>query len=392
MKKNKRKKILIITGSRSDYDLLKPLFHEFEKNKNLKLKILATGSHFSKLHGFTYKKILSDKIKISKKINLNIISDKKNNLIKHLTLGLKKYFSYLEYIKPNLVIVLGDRYEIFSFSISSYILGIPIAHIHGGEITRGAIDEGFRHSITKMSQLHFVSHSEYKKRVIQLGENPKNVFLVGSLEQENILNTKTIKKKEIEKKLNIKFNKKNLMVSYHPETISKISVKSQLKELLLAIKHFSNINFIFTSPNVDPGNKEIIKSIKSFVKRNKNTFFTPSLGQDLFFSCIKYSDGMVGNSSSGIIELPVLRKGTVNIGHRQEGRVRTKSIIDTACKKKNIILSVNKLYSKKFQTSLKNKNKIQSFKKSTSKSIVSIISNKIKKDINVDKKFFDLKF
>ena len=205
---------------------------------------------------------MDDKIKIHKKINLNITSDNTNGLIKYFAIGLKKFFNYLKNINPDLVIVLGDRSEIFSFTISCYILGIPIAHIHGGEITQGSIDEGFRHSITKMSQLHFVSHKEYKKRVIQLGEVPKNVFCVGSLGVESIAKVKILKKKQLEKKLNITFRKKNLLVSYHPETISRNSVKSQFKELLLGIKHFNEINFIFTSPNVDPGNREIILMIK----------------------------------------------------------------------------------------------------------------------------------
>ena len=384
------KKICVVTGARSEFGLIVNLLRELKKSKKLKLFLVVTGMHLMKEFGNTYKEIENEGLKIFKKIKISDSILNKNYVEKSVGNGVKKFSKIFKKIKPDLVCIPCDRYEMLGPAISSYLANIPIAHFYGGEITKGSQDDITRNVITKMSNLHFVNHSSHRKRVIQMGENPKNVFLVGSLGQENILNAKNFKKKEIEKKLNIKFNKRNLMVSYHPETISKISVKAQLKELLLAIKHFSNINFIFTSPNVDPGNNEIIKSIKRFVKRNKNTFFASSLGQDLFFSCIKYSDGMVGNSSSGIIELPVLRKGTVNIGHRQEGRVRTKSIIDTACKRKNIILSINKLYSKKFQKNLKNN--IRPFKKSTSKSIVSIINNKIKKDINVNKKFFDLKF
>ncbi len=387
----KRKKILIVTGSRSEYDLLKPLILEFKKNKNFKTKIVVTGSHLSKRYGYTYKKILNDKIKIDKKINLNIKSDNKIDLINHFTIGLKKFFNYLKYIKPDLLIVLGDRYEIFSFVVSSYILNIPVAHIHGGELTQGAIDEGFRHSITKMSQLHFVSHEEYKKRVIQMGENPKSVFCTGSLGVQNIVNAKFLEKKQLEKKININLKGNVLIVSYHPETILQSSTSSQFNELLQAIKYFKNIKFIFTSPNADPGNNTIIAMIKKFVKENTNAFYITSFGQSLFFSCINYSDGMIGNSSSGIIEIPTFKKGTINIGKRQEGRIKSSSVIDVPCKRKKIILSIKKLYSKKFQKKLKTMNN-PFFKKNTTKSIVSIVEKKLTKRINVNKKFFDLNF
>jgi len=387
----KRKKVLIVTGSRSEYDLLKPLILEFKQNKNFKTKVVVTGSHLSKKYGYTYKKILKDKIKIDKKINLNIKSDNKIDLIKHFAIGLKKFYSHLKYIRPDLVIVLGDRYEIFSFVVSCYILNIPVAHIHGGELTQGSIDEGFRHSITKMSQLHLVSHQEYKKRVIQMGENPKNVFCIGSLGVQNIVNTKILKKKQLEKKININLAGNILMVSYHPETILQNSTTSQFKELLQAIKYFKNIKFIFTSPNADPGNNKIITMIKKFVKKNANAFYIPSFGQSLFFSCINYSDGMIGNSSSGIIEVPAFRKGTINIGKRQGGRIKSTSIIDTSCARKKIILSIKKLYSKKFQKKLKTINN-PFYKKNTTKTIVSVVKKKLTREINVNKKFFDLNF
>tara|TARA_B100000029_G_C17514963_1_gene937750 strand:- start:325 stop:1500 length:1176 start_codon:yes stop_codon:yes gene_type:complete len=391
MKKTNKKKILIITGNRSEYDLLKPLIIELKKQKNIKTFTLATGSHLSKKYGFTYKKILQDKIPIDKKINLNIHSDKKNYLIKYFSLGLTKFFDYTKKLNPDLAIVLGDRYEVFAFTISCYILNIPIAHIHGGEVTQGSVDDGFRHSITKMSNLHFVSHNNYKKRVIQLGESPKNVFLVGALGVENIFNTKILKKKHIEKKLKIRFLKKNLIISYHPETASQNSVKSQYNELLSAIKSFKKINFIFTSPNGDPGSNAIILMTKNFVKKNKNAYYVPSMGKDLFFSCIKYSDGIVGNSSSGIIEFPALKKRTINIGNRQKGRIKANSVIDTLCVRSNITTAINKLYSQKVKNkTIKINNPFK--KKHTSKLIVSIIKKKFKKEIEQKKLFHDIKF
>ena len=240
-----------------------------------------------------------------------------------------------------MVLILGDRYEIFAAAISSTILNIPIAHLHGGELTFGAIDDAFRHCITKISNIHFASNSEYSKRIVQMGEDPKNVFNVGALGVENIMKLKRLNKRELEQKLKFKFLKKNLMITFHPETLSETSNKKQIKELLEALFEFKNTLMIFTMPNADNDSRIIIKSIEEFVSKSSNSVYFKNLGTVNYLSCLKYVDGVVGNSSSGIIEVPSFRVGTVNIGNRQTGRIKPESIIDCEANKKQIIEAIN---------------------------------------------------
>ena len=267
---------------------------------------------------------------------------------------------------------------------------IPIAHLHGGEITEGSIDEALRHSITKMSHVHFVAAKEYKQRVIQLGENPNRVFNVGGLGVDNIKHLKLLSKTELEKDLNFNFKKRNILINFHPETLNKLSVRKQFNEVLMALKKFNNINLIFTMPNADIGGGVIYKMIKNFVKNHKNARYFISIGQLRFLSCLKYIDGMVGNSSSGLLEMPSFKKGTVDIGDRQLGRLKAKSIISVKVNKNEIIKGINILYKNKF------KNKIKKIKNPYGEGGASIkivqILLKIKiKDI-LKKKFFSLNF
>ena len=386
MKKYK-KKIIFFSSNRSDYDLLKPLIDQLKKNNKIILKLLVSGSHLKSQYGFTYSKISENHKKISKKIYLNSNSDNSKKLSNYISEGIKKYSNFLNNEKPDFSIILGDRSEAFAFGIACYSLNVPIGHIHGGEITEGSLDDGFRHSLTKLSNLHFVTNNIYKKRVIQLGENPKVVHNVGSLAEENIFNYNYLTKSETQNKLKMNFGEKNLIVSFHSETNNLNYTIKNFKELLKAIDYFKKIQFIFTCPNNDPGGLEILKIMKNFIKNKKNCFFYKSLGQELFFSCIKYSNGIIGNSSSGILEIPYLKKATINIGIRQKGRLFKKSVINSKAKKSEIIKSINYIFNPNYNKILI-KNNIK--KKDTSAKISNIIVNYLKNK-KTNKIFFDLK-
>jgi GDP/UDP-N,N'-diacetylbacillosamine 2-epimerase (hydrolysing) len=346
-------KTYVITGGRADYGLLKKLINKLNTSKKrFQTKFIVTGSHLSIKHGNTVNEILRDKIKIFKKIDININSDNPEEISINISNGIKKFTKIFHKNKPDLIIILGDRYEVFSVALAAHLLTIPLAHIHGGEVTHGAIDDAFRHSITKMSDLHFVANQEYKKRVIQLGENPKRIFNVGGLGVDCIKINKLFNKKALENKLKIKFLDKNLIITYHPETIS--FKKQNLDPLFNALKILTDTTLVFTIPNADTHNTHIFKQIKNFVKRNDNAVIFESLGTRSYHSLINISDAVVGNSSSGMAEVPYFRKPTINIGNRQDGRIRVKSIIDVKMKKDEIRSALKKIYSKTFIKNLIN--------------------------------------
>ena len=386
MKKMKKYKIIIFSSGRSDFDLIKPLIKKIKSIKLLNAQLLVSGSHFSNFHGKTYKKILEEKIIINKKINLNIKVINSNNFGLYTAKAIKLYYKYLVKNNFNLAVVLGDRFETYAFALACYLKKIFIAHIHGGEVTAGSLDDGFRHSITKFSHLHFVSNEVYKNRVIQLGENPKTVYNVGSLGVENIKNTKFLKKIELENDLNFKFFIKNLVVTVHPVTSGNLEENNLINELIKVIHYFNDILFIFNSPNIDPGSNTIYEKIKKLIQKKEvnNCLFFKSLGQQKYFSLIKNSDGLIGNSSSGIIEVPYLQKPTINIGSRQDGRFQLNSIINCKADYNSIIRSVKILYKMKLVTY-----KVTRFEASSK--ITSVIKNFSKNtDKNFSKLFFDL--
>jgi GDP/UDP-N,N'-diacetylbacillosamine 2-epimerase (hydrolysing) len=382
-------KIFLVTSTRADFGLLKNIIFEFKKNIFFDLKIIAAGTHFSKEFGNTYKEIKSAKIKLYKKI---IINSKFNNSIdisfvisKHLT-EITKIFTKS---KPDLMIILGDRYEMLAAAIASHISGVPIAHIHGGEVTVGAVDEAFRHSITKMSHIHFVANKIYKNRVIQLGENPKNVFVTGGLGVDSIKTTKLLNKRQIENKLGINFCKKNIIVNFHPETLNKKKIKAQLNELLKALKTLKDTCLIFTGPGADAENILIKKIIKRFINKADNAYYFNSLGQKNYLSILKLVDCMIGNSSSGLLEMPTFRKASINLGIRQKGRIKSQSVIDSKIKTIDIIKSIKKVYSVKFIEILKvSMNPYGS--PGASKKIINILKKYKFKNI-LEKNFYDIK-
>ena len=386
----KKVSVCVITGSRAEYGILKPLLQNLKKNKQFKLQLIVTGSHLSNEFGMTVKEIENDQFRIDKKIEILLSSDTKISISKSVGLGLISFSETIEDLSPDLILILGDRYEIFAAAIASMILNIPIAHLHGGELTIGAIDDSFRHCITKMSSIHFAASLEYQKRIVQLGENPKNVFNVGGLGVENIKKIKLKNKEELEQDLKIKFLKKNLMITFHPETLGDISTQNQIKELLDALNEFKDTLMIFTMPNADNDSRIIIESIKEFVYKFPNSIFFKSLGALNYLSCLQFVDGVVGNSSSGIIEVPSFKIGTVNIGNRQSGRIKSKSIIDCNVNKKEIIRAINNLYDYKFKKSIENSLNPYGDGETSSK-IIDILSRLDLKDYK-KKLFYDIDF
>jgi GDP/UDP-N,N'-diacetylbacillosamine 2-epimerase (hydrolysing) len=347
-----KRKICIITGSRAEYGLLSRVMSGVQKHDSLKLQVIVTGMHLSKEFGLTYKEIENDGFKISKKIDILNNSDTSVAIAQSIGKGLAGFASAFDNLKPDLILVLGDRFEIFAAVSAALVFKIPVAHIHGGEKTEGAFDEALRHSITKMSHFHFVANNEYLYRVIQLGENPKTVFNVGGLGVDIIKNMKLLSRKELELSLNLKLSKRNLLVTFHPATLEEDSSENQFNELLKSLSKLKNTSLIFTYPNSDTNGRIIIKMINSFVKVQSNAHFFKSLGQLIYFSCINEFDGVIGNSSSGLLEVPSFKKGTINIGDRQKGRLHAKSIINCNPEINSISNALEILYSKSFKSIL----------------------------------------
>lgn len=383
------KKICVVTGTRAEYGLLYWLLKEIESDKELQLQVIVTGMHLSPEFGLTYKEIEKE-FKINKKIEMLLSSDTSVGISKSMGLAQISFAESYDELKPDILVVLGDRYEIFSATSAAMIARIPIAHIHGGEKTEGAFDESIRHSITKMSHLHFTATNEYKNRVIQLGEHPSRVFNVGGMGIENIKRLKLLSKDEFEKSIEFKLNIKNILVTFHPVTLENSTAKEQFQQLLDAIDELEDTNIIFTKANSDTDGRVINQMIDEYVTKNfqKSVQFT-SLGQLRYLSALQYVDAVVGNSSSGLAEAPSFRIGTINIGDRQKGRIKASSVIDCEANKNSIVKAFAKLYSKEFQETLKTT--INPYGDGcASKKIVEILKNVNLKNI-LKKSFYDLR-
>lgn len=346
------RKICVITGTRAEYGLLYWLMKEIEADPDLELQLIVTGMHLSPEFGLTYKTVEKD-FKINKKIEMLLSSDTPIGISKSMGLAQISFAEAYDELKPDIVVVLGDRYEIFAATAAAMVSRIPIAHLHGGETTEGAFDEAIRHSITKMSHLHFTATDEYRKRVIQLGESPDRVFNVGGLGIENIKRLNLMSKNEFEKSINFELNTKNLLVTFHPVTLEDSTTEQQFKQLLSALDVLENTNLIFTKANSDTDGRIINNLIDEYVNHNpdKSVAFA-SLGQLRFLSALQFVDGVVGNSSSGLAEAPSFKIGTINIGDRQKGRIKSSSIIDTQPNRQDILNAINQLYSEVFQKTL----------------------------------------
>ncbi len=349
-----KRKICIFTGSRAEYGLLKPLMDEIKNDNDLKLQLVISGMHLSPEFGLTYKEIEKDGFAVDEKVEMLLSSDTPVGISKSIGLGIISYADVLERLKPDITVVLGDRFEALAFAVTSFTLKIPIAHLYGGEITIGALDDGYRHAITKLAYLHFTSTNEYRKRVIQLGEEPERVFNVGALGIDNIKKMNLLTKRELEKIFGRKLKKRNLLITFHPVTLSEQPLEEQFNELLKALDELKDTLLIFTKSNADIEGRKINRLIDEYVSKNKEKaiVFT-NMGQVLYLSTMQYVDAVVGNSSSGIIEAPSFKIGTINIGERQKGRIKAKSVIDCEPKYESIKKAFDILYSKKFQDSLK---------------------------------------
>ena len=386
------KKISVVTGTRADYGLLKHLCKLIDLSPKLELRLIATGSHLSSLHGNTIDEILNDGFEVYRSIDLKIEGDKADDINRAIAQGLEGFSAYLKTDRPDAVVVLGDRYELLSIGIASLIHQIPIIHIHGGEVTEGAIDDSIRHSLTKLAHIHFTSTEAYRKRIIQLGENPDYVFNVGGLGAEAVSLLKLLDKESLQADLNYEFGSKNMLLTFHPETALELADQSrcQLENLLAALDEHPDIGVIVTLPNADAGHKDIIDALQRFVAKapNKRRAYK-SLGQLRYLSCLQFVDAVIGNSSSGILEAPSFNIATINIGDRQKGRIRAESVIDVAADITAIKMAIAQIYDEDFQTCLKSVVNPY-YQSDTSNKIVALLEGL--ENYSYRKSFFDVNF
>ncbi|HBE02295.1 MAG TPA: UDP-N-acetylglucosamine 2-epimerase (hydrolyzing) [Spirochaetia bacterium] len=383
------KKICILTGTRAEYGLLKPLLDALRRSREFKTDLIVTGSHLSPEFGLTWKEIQKDRIPISEKIDILLSSDSASGTVKSMGLALLGLADAYARLKPHLVILLGDRYETFCAAAAALPLRIPVAHLHGGEVTEGAIDDAFRHAITKLSLLHFCSCTSYRRRIIQLGEDPRRVFVTGAIGLDNIRNLKLLTKPEFEKQTGFIFKKKNFLVTFHPATLENASAGKQFAALLAVLEKQKECGIIITMANADAGGRQINSLAVNFIKKYPHhaKVFT-SLGRQRYLSALKMVDAVIGNSSSGIIEAPSFKTATINIGDRQRGRIMAESIISCRPFAADISRALDRLYSSEFQAKLKKTRNPYGNGRAAQK-IISILQA-IKFPPDTRKKFFNL--
>lgn len=346
------RKICVVTGTRADYGLLRWVMQYISDDPHLQLQVVVTAMHLSPEFGLTYQDIERDGFSIDRRVEMLLSSDTPAGIAKSIGVGLIGFADALQALRPDLLLVLGDRFEILAAAAAALVARMPIAHLHGGETTEGAFDEAIRHCITKMSHLHFVAAEEYRRRVIQLGEQPDSVHLVGGLGIDNILKLRLLERAALEASLDFKLGARNLLVTFHPATLDDVSATEQMRELLAALERLPQTHLIFTLPNADTHSRALIKMVEEYVVTHANARAYASLGQLRYLSCVAHVDGVIGNSSSGLTEVPSLRKGTVNIGDRQRGRLRAESVIDCEPLRQSIGAAIDRLYSPQFQALL----------------------------------------
>ncbi|TFE29039.1 UDP-N-acetylglucosamine 2-epimerase [Cohnella luojiensis] len=347
------RKLCVVTGSRAEYGLLFWLMKEIQDDPELGLQLVVTGMHLSPEFGLTYRQIEQDGLQIDAKVEMLLSSDTPVGLTKSMGLGLIGFADVFERLRPDTVVLLGDRYEIMVAAQAAMIARIPIAHLHGGESTEGVMDEAIRHSISKMAHLHFTATEKYRQRVIQLGEQPDKVFNVGAVGLDNVHRLTLLNREQLEQSLSFELGIRCFLVTYHPLTLSRQSPAEYMEMLLRALDHFKDAKIIFTKSNADTDGRIISRMIDEYVNENRERAVSfVSLGQLKYLSLLKYVDAVIGNSSSGIIEVPMFRKPTVNIGQRQKGRVKGSSVIDCGDTCQEIIESVQLALSPEFQAKL----------------------------------------
>lgn len=347
------RKICVVTGTRAEFGLLRWLMHEIQHEPELELQVLATGMHLSPEFGLTYREVEQAGFAINVKIEMLLSADTASAVTKSMGLGLISYADAYQRLVPDLIVVLGDRFEIFAATAAALIAGIPVAHLHGGETTEGAFDEALRHSITKMSHLHFVAAEDYRRRVIQLGEQPERVFLVGGLGIDAIKRIKLLDREALEESLGFKFGRRNLLITFHPVTLEgQNSSGQQMAELLAALEELEDTHLIFTMPNADTGGRELAMMVNNFVASHQNACVHTSLGQQRYLSCMKYVDAVIGNSSSGLAEAPSMGIATINIGDRQKGRLSASSVINCEPTQPSITEALSAVFDPSFRSTL----------------------------------------
>ena len=383
-------RVCFFTGSRAEYGLLKPIMRNILSAPGVDLQVVVSGSHLADEYGATCDEVEGDGFAVSKKVDIELHSDSPAALCRSMGMGLTGYGKALEELQPDIIVILGDRYESFTMAAAATVCRIPIAHIHGGEVTQGAIDEAFRHSISKMSHLHFTCAEEYRRRVIQLGEHPDRVFNVGSLGAENIRSLHLLAKSELEKQMGFPMGERCLLITYHPVTLEKDTAAKQFQNLLEAVDGLEDVRMIFTKANADPDGMVINRMIDTYVAAaNEKAVAFTSMGHLRYLSAMKYAAAVVGNSSSGIIEAPSFRVPVVNIGDRQKGRIRADNVIDCGEGALEIEKALRKALSHEFRESLTTmQNPFE--KDDTAGRIVEIIRNADLNEI-LKKEFFTIK-
>lgn len=383
------KQICIVTGTRAEYGLLKPIINKVHQSDEMELQLVVTGMHLSTEFGLTYREIEDDGYPITAKIEMLLSSDTSVGVTKSMGVALLGFADYFEVYRPDIAIILGDRYEMLMAASAAMVSRIPIAHIHGGELTEGLIDEAIRHSITKMSHLHFTTTQEYRNRVIQMGEQPRNVYNVGALGVESIKSLPLMTKEDLESSLHFTLGGLTVMVTYHPVTLENMSSGQQFRNILDVIEKHKELKVIFTKANSDPHGRIINEMIDDFAGINSDrcAVFT-SLGQLRYLSTLQFCIAVIGNSSSGIIEVPSFGIPTINIGDRQRGRVCADSVINCGNATEDIEKALNKAMSQEFREFIK-KQKNPYEGTNTSNEILEVISEALEKGIEMKKEFYD---
>lgn len=386
------KRIGIMTGTRAEYGLLKSLMQEINKDNDLELYLIVSGMHLSPEFGMTYKEIEEDGFQINAKVEMLLSSDSPVGISKSIGLGIIGFADEFQRADLDMLILLGDRYEALSAAISAMVMRIPIAHLHGGELTEGAIDEGIRHSITKMSYLHFTSTEQYRNRVIQLGENPERVFYVGALGVENIKKINLMTKEELERSIHFEIDENTVVVTYHPVTLENNTVEEQFLNLLKVLDRNPKIRMIFTKANADTNGRIVNELIDKYAAQNSERACAfMSLGQKRYLSALKYCRIVIGNSSSGIIEAPSFGKPIINIGDRQKGRICADSVINCGYTQQEIQQAMETALTEEFENKARNcRNPYE--KENTAANIISVIKDYLLNDkIKLKKGFYDIK-
>lgn len=386
------KRIGIMTGTRAEYGLLKPLMQEINKDNDLELYLIVSGMHLSPEFGMTYQEIEEDGFEINAKVEMLLSSDSPAGISKSIGLGVIGFADEFQRADLDMLILLGDRYEALSAAICAMVMRIPIAHLHGGELTEGAIDEGIRHSITKMSYLHFTSTEQYRNRVIQLGENPERVFYVGALGVENIKKINLMTKEELERAIHFEIDENTVVVTYHPVTLENNTVEEQFLNLLKVLDRNPKIRMIFTKANADTNGRIVNELIDKYAAQNSERACAfMSLGQKRYLSALKYCRIVIGNSSSGIIEAPSFGKPIINIGDRQKGRICADSVINCGYTQQEIQRAMETALTEEFENKARNcRNPYE--KENTAANIISVIKDYLLNDkIKLKKGFYDIK-